>query len=148
MITLDFENEVALVDWAAARLGDDIAFGRNAHAIGVRRDGDLAAVVVFDRFSATNAEMSLISDGSKRWMHRESLYRIMAYPFIQLKLWRLTAFVGSRNEPAIRACRFLGFDPTPEGILVDAKPAEDVLIFRMFASECKWLPRARIRHAA
>lgn len=139
-ISLRYDDQDELVDWAGRHLGlTKIAFTRHARAIGVVRDDALVAVAVFDRFSPTNAELSFVSDGSKRWMQRRGLEMVLAYPFRQLGLKRLTAVIGSGNRPAIRAAMFLGFNPEPEGILRGAMQGQDVLIFGMFAHQCPWL---------
>ncbi|QKW95407.1 acyl-CoA N-acyltransferase [Ralstonia phage RPZH6] len=101
-----FDEDYRLIGWAAERIGIE-CFSHDAHAIGLERDGELVAVVVYDRFSPHDCHMHVASDGTKRWLVREFLVACFAYPFIQLGLRRVTGLVPASNagDDWIRLCR-------------------------------------------
>ena len=62
-------EEHRLVPWARERIGVS-GFDDDARTIGLERDGHLVAVVVYDSFHATDVQMHIASDGTRRWMTR------------------------------------------------------------------------------
>lgn len=103
-----YGDEVRMLPWALEKIGL-AAFRPDARAIGMEKDGELVAVVVFDNFSDVDCHMHIASDGTRRWMNRELLVRTFAYPFIQLGLARVTGMVEEGNDAALRFDEHLGF---------------------------------------
>jgi len=132
--------------WAGAE--DPRWFDPNATALGALCDGRIVAVAVFYQFTPTDCRISLASDGSKRWLTREFIVRVFAYPFVQMHLNRLTAEIPATNRAAVRLCQHFGF--RPEGAKRKAcHDGSDELIFGLLREECKWLgPRRRLAAAA
>ena len=130
------ENERCL-SWASERIGG-LQFRPDARTIGHERNGKLAAVCVFDGFSAADANIHVASDGSRRWLTRGFLAAVFAFPFIQVGLRRVTGLVPARNLVARQFNRRLGFDF--EGLCRHALPDDDIVVLGMLRSRCKFIP--------
>ncbi len=105
---LIYADEERLLPWARERSGIE-AFRPDAHAIGLERNGELAAVVVFDNFSDVDCSIHIASDGSGQWLNRALLQATFRYVFVQLKLARVTGMVDEDNVQALRFDEHLGF---------------------------------------
>lgn len=112
-----------------------------SQSIGLERDGELVAGVVFDQFNGAQVCMHVASDGSKKWLNRHFLWFCFHFAFEQLKVKRVTGLVAASNTDALRFDEHLGF--VREATLADAAPDGDLIVLRMFKHECKWL---RINH--
>lgn len=103
-----------LLDWCASRLGQGCSFQMGSIAIGVADGDDLLAVAAFDNFrrsptgAALNIECSIAAD-SPRWAKRSTIRAILSYPFCQLGVQRVTAFVQERNVRSIKFLNGIGF---------------------------------------
>ncbi|EHK57743.1 hypothetical protein [Allomesorhizobium alhagi] len=127
-----------LIAWAESRVANS-RFRDDARAIGHERAGELRGVVVFDTFTTTTCLVHLASDGSKRWMTREFITRVFAYPFIQCKFPRITCGIPETNAESLRLTRHMGW--VEEGRLrEDSEDGSDTIIFGMLRRECRWLP--------
>lgn len=73
----------------------------------------------------------------KRWLTRPFLRVMFLYPFMQLKVRRLNAFVPASNAPLRRFLKHLGF--TLEHRMERMLENDDVLIYRMYREDCRWL---------
>jgi len=125
-----------VVEWVAKRTNEHGNFGC-AQGIGWQRHGQIVAGVVYNEFNGVNCLMHVASDGSRRWLHREFLRVAFDYPFNQLKVRRVTGLVGEGNIAAREFDEHLGF--TLETRLENAHPTGDLLIYRMWKSDCRWL---------
>ncbi|MBP2564639.1 RimJ/RimL family protein N-acetyltransferase [Agrobacterium tumefaciens] len=126
-----------MLTWATNRGG--IKFRDDAAAIGLRSDHGLHGVIVFDSFTTTGCWVSVVSDGGRKWITRELIIKVFAYPFIQLGYPRLNSFVSVNNADAIRFNEHFGFQR--EGILREAgEHGEDLIVYGMLRRECRWLP--------
>lgn len=139
-----YEPQREMIEWAASTLTDtsgaEFRFRSDAHAIGLRDELGYRGVVVFDNFSNSGCWVSVVSDGSKRWITREFIIRVFAYPFIQLLYPRINAFVSVNNEESKTFCNHFGW--VLEGVMREAgAQGEDLLIFGMLERECRWLPK-------
>lgn len=135
---LIYGQEDRLLPWARERcgIGD---FRRDAYAIGLERDGQLVAVVVFDGFSAVDCNMHIASDGTARWMSKSLLLAAFAYPFVQMRLNRVTGLVPAKNTQAVAFDLHLGFEP--EGRCAKALPDDDIIILGLLRERCKFIPK-------
>jgi RimJ/RimL family protein N-acetyltransferase len=138
MFAVVYDCQAELIAWAEARIPDN-RFRNDAKAIGVTRNGDICGVAVFDNFSVGSCCVSVASDGSRRWMTREFLIRVFAYPFLQLGYRRLTCFIAASNHDSIRLCEHLGW--SREGVLRRGAPdGDDMLLLGLLREECRYLP--------
>lgn len=126
----------AVVEWVAKRTQEFGNFGC-AVGIGWARDGELVAGVAYADYNGVNIVAHIASDGSKRWMTREYLRVIFDYPFNQAHVERITCMIGEGNKDSIRLCEHFGF--TLEATLKGAHPTGDLLIYRMWKADCRFL---------
>lgn len=131
-----------VVNWVAEQTNEYGNFGC-ATGIGVQewhgatKCWRLIAGVAYADFNGPNVVCHIASDGSKRWMSREYLATIFDYPFNQMKVKRITVCVGEGNGASRRFVEKLGF--TRETTLSQAHPTGDLLVYRMFREECRWI---------
>lgn len=127
----------AWLEWASGVL--DVRFdpAQSTWITRLREDATPRVVVVYTRFSAHNCEMSIATDGDRRWASREFLRACYAYPFEQLKLARITGVVEEDNTRALTMNRKLGH--IEEGRLKSWFGTKDGIVFRMCRNECRWI---------
>ena len=124
-----------VVDWIAKRTNEFGRFGTDI-GIGWQRDGRIIAGVAYADWNGPNVVCHIAAEG-KRWATRQYLWTIFDYPFNQLKVKRITVCVGEGNSASNRFVLHLGF--TLETTLKDAHPTGDLLVWRMFREDCKWI---------
>jgi RimJ/RimL family protein N-acetyltransferase len=134
---LIYGHDAALIPWIEQRLGHKLR--EDAKAIGVMRDGRLVAVIAYDTFSLCDCNMHVASDDSGRWLDRSVLLHAFAYPFIQLRLRRVTALVPASNHKALKLDRHLGF--VDEGYHPRSMPNDDTVTLGMLREHCRWIPK-------
>lgn len=134
--TLIYGQEERLLPWAEERIGTG-PFRRDAFTMGLEKDGELVAVVVFDNFSAVDCNMHIASDGTGRWMNKELLLSAFAYPFAQLKLNRVTGLVPAKKPEVVAFDQHLGF--VIEGLCAKALPDDDIVILGLLRSRCRFI---------
>lgn len=137
MTEITHDNIPALLAWAAEKIGIR-CFKPDARAFGVMRRGELCAVIVYDSFSECDCNMHVASDGRSDWLSRDVLIRAFGYPFIELKMRRVTALIPEKKTAAIRFNEHLGFKL--EGRCPEAMPDDDIQIRGMLRRECRFIP--------
>ena len=125
-----------VVEWIAKRTNEYGSFG-GAQAIGWERNGSLVAGVAYADWNGPNVVCHIASDGSRNWATKSYLWTIFGYPFTQLGCKRITVCVGDGNNDSKRFVRHLGFEL--EATLVEAHPSGDLLVFRMFRQDCRFI---------
>lgn len=111
-------------------------YKERATAIGQTVNGKLNAGVLYEDWNGVNVVCHIRGVGN--WASREFLSTIFDYPFNQLKVKRITVAVHDDNAPSIRLVKKMGF--ALESKLEQANPrGGDILVFRMFRDECKYL---------
>lgn len=125
-----------LAQWAAKKIGIE-AFDRLHSAIGVCRDGKLAAVAVYTNHrkhpEGGSVEISFAAD-SPRWATREAVRLFLAHPFYSLGCHRITAIVEKRRKRSRKLCRGVGF--VLEGKARKALPGKrDACIYGLLKEE-------------
>jgi RimJ/RimL family protein N-acetyltransferase len=133
---LIYGEENRLLPWAQERIG--VSFRRDAYTIGLERDGEIVAVVVYDSFSEADCCMHIASDGTGKWMNKSLLVAAFAYPFVQLQLRRVTGMVPAKNVAALNFDEHLGF--VREGYHPNALPDDDLVSLGMLREDCRFLP--------
>lgn len=106
-------------------------------AIGLEEDGELIAGVVYDNYNGASICMHVAAIPGRRWMTREYLWFTFYYPFVQLGVKRITGLVPESNMTARKFDEHLGFEL--EAILRYAHPDGDMLVYRMFKEQCRFL---------
>ena len=125
-----------LLAWASARLGVSWPADQVRWICGFGADSPVF-VVVYSRFSHRNCELTIATDGTRRWATRRALRAIFRVPFEQWGLRRVTFVVRSDNAASIDLCERLG--AVHEGRVRRAF-ADDVdgVVMGMLAEECTW----------
>lgn len=132
-----YDRQEELVAWAEARI-PHCCFRDDARAIAHEQDGDITAVVVYDTFSRGSCFVS-VAASRRKWFTPRFATVAMAYPFIQCGFSRINCVISERNRLSLRLTRHFGW--TEEGRLRAAGPeGEDMLLFGMLRSECRWIP--------
>lgn len=124
-----------VVDWVAKHQKRGEGYGLSA-GIGMEKDGELIAGVVYNEWNHVNINMHVAAIGHN-WMTREYLWMCFDYPFNQLRVKRITAFIEDENEQAIKFDTHLGFKY--ETRMKDAYVNGDILIYVMRREDCRWL---------
>lgn len=97
----------------------------------------IRAVVLYSRIASGACEMSVVSDGSKRWASREFLRIGFAIPFLNYGVNRCGVIVSVDNEPSWKLAMHFGFQL--EGVLRQYFDGADAYVMSMLRSECKWI---------
>lgn len=133
-----YGEEARLLPWACEVIGIE-AFRPDAKTIGLERNGQVAAVVIFDNFSDVDCNMHIASDGSGRWMTKALLIHAFAYPFITCGLKRVTGMVPESNRQALAFDEHLGF--VREGYHPDAADDGALITLGLLRKNCRFLPK-------
>ena len=134
---LIYGQEDRLLPWAQERIG--VSFRSDAYTIGLEKDGELVAVVVYDTFSEVDCCTHIASDGTRPWMNKSLLLAAFAYPFIQLKLRRVTGMVPAKNTQALAFDEHIGF--VREGYHPKALPDDDLVSLGLLRENCRFIPQ-------
>ena len=110
----------------------------NCRAIGLERNGELVAGVVYDYFTGVNICMHIAARPGRRWMTKKFLWFIFYYPFVQLGVNRLTGIIPESNIDSVRFAEGLK-NCHLEARLENAHPDGDMLIYRMWKKDCTYL---------
>ena len=121
--------------WAAERMGGTFD-KRSGNAIGLERDGQLIAGVIFDTWNVHSIAMHVAAVGPN-WLNRAYMRACFSYAFDQLKVHKVLGWVDSRNLKARRFDEHLGF--VVEGVIKDAGRHGDILIYSMTRQQCRTL---------
>tara|TARA_R110000868_G_scaffold247991_3_gene504353 strand:+ start:7868 stop:8314 length:447 start_codon:yes stop_codon:yes gene_type:complete len=132
-LALSFDAEL-IGPWVAERTGGKWTKGRGS-AIGKIKDGELVAGILYEDSNGTNIMGHIAGEG--QWLDKTLLWIMFDYPFRQLGVNRITASVNSDNVKSIAFLERIGF--IMEARLHGATSKGDILLFRMFKSECKYL---------
>lgn len=104
--------------------------------LGVERDGELIAGVVYNDYRKHSIHASIAST-DPRWATRKTLKAFFSYPFIQCGCGRITTYCGASMTSVRRFNERLGF--TQEGLLRRGFGDDDCIVFGMLKEECRWL---------
>jgi RimJ/RimL family protein N-acetyltransferase len=122
--------------YVAEKVGEKELFGYSA--IGLERNGDLVAGVLYEQHNGPNVMMHVASDGSRHWMTPSYMAACFRYPFLQLGVQRVSALVRAENSNAHRFLTALGFKQ--EGLLREAAAdGTDFVLYGMLKRECRYL---------
>lgn len=136
MKTAIYGQNDRVIPWVGQRIDED-DFGQ-AEAIGLEQDGELIAGVVFNWYTGPSISMHVAAEPGRRWMTRDYLYRVFAYPFLQVGCRRVTGLVREDNLDAQRFDEHLGFKR--EGLIRQgASDGSNLILYGMLKEECRWL---------
>lgn len=135
-LLFDHKTEVGV--WVAARLKhvrSVESFGDYTHIGILDHENRLVGAVIYHGYRADyfDIQMSVASDGNKRWLSRSVLASLFAYPFDQLGVQRITTLVAKRNKACLILCRKLGF--RYEGTMKKGFGKDDLVISGMLKKD-------------
>ena len=131
---LFFDADGSVEKWVATQLGVE-TFGP-ARAIGIASSNKFLGGVVYHKLANENVEMTIATQ-SPRWSTRAHIRDLFAYPFVSLKVGRISTIVTSNNQRAIDMNARLGF--VREGVLREFFKPHDAVVFGMLQNECRWI---------
>lgn len=132
-----FGESQRVAKWVRQQTGGNLWDGQFV-AIGLEQGGELIAGLGFNSYiPGGSVSGHLAAIPGKRWITRPFLRALFMYPFMQLKVERFNAFLPARNTAVIRFAEHLGF--TFEHRMTRMLPNDDVLIYRMFREDCRWI---------
>lgn len=133
---LIYGEDERVAAWAKQRIPEASAWNGFYRAIGLERKGKLIAAVVYTDYSTANLSTHIAGEG--HWASKHFLVAAFAYPFLQLNVRRITAYIAASNAASIRFTEHLGFEF--ESTMPRALPNGDVAVYRMFKENCRYLP--------
>lgn len=137
-------NDSRTCRFVAEQTGSDDFY--NYTSIGLERDGEIIAGVVYDNYSGSNVFLHFAGKDGARWCTHELLKMVFGYAFDGLGVKRVSGFVPVSNKTAVDFELHLGCKV--EAVMKDAHPTGDMLIMRMTRAECRWVSAEPMRKAA
>lgn len=139
MIRYITDDKLRVNNWTWQRVGRESPFHPPSkyEALGVEKDGELIAGVVFDGF-ASGARCSMHCAGvGKRWLTREFLYICFNYAFNLAKCKVVINTVKASNDESIHFTRHVGFDEACR--IKDGAGDDDLVILVLHRDNCRWI---------
>lgn len=128
----DFQRIFAFVN---ARV--PVFLSEGMKALGLERDGELVAGVLYEGYTGANVWMHIAVDGGQ--LSREFLRYMFYYPFIELGCARISSFTPADNAAARRFNEHVG--ASVEATLPQAGPGGgDLCVYVMWRETCRFLP--------
>lgn len=101
------------------------------------RDGEVIAAVLYDECNGSNLWMHVAGEPGRRWLTRSFLHWAFHYPFEQVGVKRISAWVEANNMDSRNFCEHVGF--VREATLKYAgRDGVDVYIYTMFREACRY----------
>lgn len=123
--------------WEFVTLQTGVPLSTAMKALGLERNGDLVAGVLYDAWNGPNMWMHVaITPGA--YLGREFPRYVFEYPFNEVGCKRLTGWVEASNERALRFNRAIGFEieATLKGAASDGGDAHMMVLT---PDKCRWL---------
>ena len=107
-------------------------------AIGLERDYELVAGVVYEAYNGHHLWMHVAGKPGSRWLTRDYLRYCFVYPFCELGCSRVSGYIEASNHASRRFAEHLGFtlETTLSGAASDGG---DVLIYCMRRKDCRYV---------
>jgi len=131
-----YGHDAAVARWVQERAPHAQNGFRDFVAIGIEREGELVAGVVYNEYRGHSIHASIASS-TPRWASRGTLAGIFAYPFVQLNCRRITVYTGKTMIPVRQFLERLGFQQ--EGVVREGFDDDDCVIYGMLKEECQWI---------
>jgi RimJ/RimL family protein N-acetyltransferase len=119
--------------WVAKRIQGGYFEGRS-EAIGLERDGELVAGVIYENWNHRSIWCHIAIEGR---LTPEYLAAIFDYPFNTCQVEKIIVPVGSDNEQSIKVVKKMGF--TEEGRIKEGRPHGDIVFYTLRRDDCRFL---------
>ena len=124
-------------EWVADRVGGKY-HADDAQAIGLEKEGQIIAGVIFERYNGHSMWVHVAIEGR---LTPDFIRAIFRYAFVDCDVEKVIGTVASTNVKAIKFDESLGF--TEEGRIRNAMPDGDIIIYTMSKSNCRFLNYGR-----
>jgi RimJ/RimL family protein N-acetyltransferase len=115
-----------------------LAFMEGMQGIGLEDEGELKAGVVYEGYNGHTVWMHVAAVPGGHWLTRNYLHACFAYPFLQLRVPRVRAYVEASNARSMRFSRHLGF--VKEAVLGGAaSDGGDLFVLVMARDWCRYI---------
>lgn len=132
-VVLDQSQRVG--EWVCERTGG-IYESKTSSAIGLERDGELIAGVLFDHFNGSSCCMHIALSNAYA-MTRGMFQACFTYAFKHCKLHKVIGLVDEANSAARKFDEHLGF--VLEARITGAAKGGDLLLYTMTPKQCRFL---------
>ena len=144
MANLVFDDKSRVGQWVADQVEQTAAWG-DFYAMGVERDGDLVAGIVFNSFNGHNATAHIAVTRPSRAL-LTLLHHAADYAFRQCGLKRLTGLVDVSNTKAARLDEHIGWEK--EFVMRSAgADGGDLQVYVLWPDKCRWLRSEHVPRA-
>lgn len=110
----------------------------NQVAMGMLKDGEMVAGVIFDNVGKHNAWLHIAAKPGGKWLIRSAIARPFIYAFKVCKLDRISGYIAASNTRTRRFVEHLGFHQ--EAVLKGAaEDGGDIVIYAMFSKDCRYV---------
>jgi RimJ/RimL family protein N-acetyltransferase len=138
MRKLVYKNSDLVKWWVGQQL--ECSFPDQCIGIGIIDDDDdepelIAGVLYYNYHAPKGIEMTIASVAP--WSTKGIIQALFHYPFNQLGCSRVTSIIDIDNTHTAKFLDNLGF--TKEGVMRDANPNGDAVIYGLLKTECKWI---------
>ena len=113
-----------------------VGLGEWYEGIGLERNGELIVAALYTLMTKRDIVMNVAALPGKAWATTEFLEAAFRYPFVQLGLRRITAFVPASNDKALKLNRHLGF--RDEGLLRESAEDGDMIVLGLLREESRY----------
>jgi hypothetical protein len=124
------------LEWASRRIGG-VNWPGDSQCLAIMGEDFVRAVVVYNLFMECSCCAHIATNGQRNWATRGMLFGIFSFPFLQLKLRRITLPIAERNVEAQILALKLGFKF--EGRLLNATEDDNEVLLGMLREDCIWI---------
>lgn len=109
-------------------------FAEKSQAIGLEKDGELSAGVIYENWNMASVVCHIAFIGR---LTPKFLAAVFKYPFVDLGVHKIIAPIDSSNVKALRVVRKLGFNE--ESRITGAAPNGDIVFLTLARNKCRYL---------
>jgi len=119
--------------WVARRVHGGY-FEERSQAIGLKRDDEIVAGVIYENWNHKSIWCHIAIEGR---MTPAYLAAIFDYPFNVAMVDKIIVPVGSDNEKSMKMVKNMGF--AEEGRIKDGRPEGDIVFLTLHKDDCRFL---------
>lgn len=101
-------HDEALLKWAQDRYPLPGGYKKGSTTIGFADDKQILAVAIYSNFRQHSIEISFVAS-NPRWSTKSNIRAVLAYPFRQLGVVRMTAITSKKNKRCRKLLEGVGF---------------------------------------
>lgn len=124
--------------WAFTRDYISVPMSTGMHGIGLVRDGEMLAGVLYEGFTGHNIWMHVAAKPQRKWLNPAFIKTCFEYPFVQLGCKRVSGWVEASNTAARKLDEHLGFKPEA-ALKGAARDGGDVILYVMWREDCRYV---------